>query len=264
MSAPTPAPEGPPAAVPSPAATLAAAPLPDAQAAPARPELARPVIESPEQKLRNAELDALLAPAGPAERFPQSPATWSAQAPPAQAEYAATAERGLTRTDLLIHADGPREKLPPGTALPPRTAPETTTPELAPDAGTGKPENDPIPVLIARLSLPDPRTRARAADELGKRGAAAGPAVRSLRGALKARTDECAPARRWRSATSAPQASESSRTSSAPCATRKRTSASARGSPCSDSRSGRSSVNKRICPTLPEPAKRRIFVSPMA
>ncbi len=58
---------------------------------------------------------------------------------------------------------------------------------LVADAGTGKPENDPVPELIRRLSASEPRTRARAADELGKRGAAALPAVPALRRALKDR-----------------------------------------------------------------------------
>lgn len=52
------------------------------------------------------------------------------------------------------------------------------------DAGTGTPENDPIPDLIVLLSSTEPRTRALAADELGNRGTAAAPAVPALRSAL--------------------------------------------------------------------------------
>ena len=159
--------------------------LPDAQALPERPEPARSIGDSPEPGRRNAELDALLAPTGPAERFPETSAGWSGPLPQTRTDYAAVPERRLAETDLPDHAAGPRERLPQGPALPSREASETASPGLAPDAGIGKPENDPLPVLIARLSLPDPRTRARAADELGQRGAAARQAVRLLRGALK-------------------------------------------------------------------------------
>lgn len=58
---------------------------------------------------------------------------------------------------------------------------------LVTDAGTGKPEIDPVPELIRRLASAEPRARARAADELGKRGPAALPAVPALRRALKDR-----------------------------------------------------------------------------
>jgi hypothetical protein len=53
------------------------------------------------------------------------------------------------------------------------------------DAGTGTPENNPVPGLIVLLSSEDPRGRALAADELGNSGAAAAPAVPALKRALE-------------------------------------------------------------------------------
>ncbi len=92
-----------------------------------------------------------------------------------------------------VMATSPRAPLPAGEVMP--TAPEGFNHPaveqgealLVADAGTGKPENDPVPELIKRLSAPEPRTRARAADELGKRGEAALPATGALRRALKDR-----------------------------------------------------------------------------
>ena len=96
---------------------------------------------------------------------------------------------------------GPLEKArarPDGALADPRGTPETLPPsgpglnheasapgaaDFVADAGTGK-DNDPIPELIRRLAASEPRTRARAADELGKRGSAALPAVPALRRAL--------------------------------------------------------------------------------
>lgn len=92
-----------------------------------------------------------------------------------------------------LPGSAPRPPLPAAEAMPaagpglfhePSPSGEAT---FVADAGTGKPENDPIPELIRRLSSVEPRTRARAADELGKRGQAALPAVPALRRALKDR-----------------------------------------------------------------------------
>lgn len=52
------------------------------------------------------------------------------------------------------------------------------------DRGTGRPQNDPIPELIAELSSDQPRRRALAADALGSRGAGAVAAVPALGRAL--------------------------------------------------------------------------------
>lgn len=92
-----------------------------------------------------------------------------------------------------VAAAAPRAPLPPAETMPAagpglhREPTERGEAGLVADAGTGKPENDPVPELIRRLSASEPRTRARAADELGKRGAAALPAVPALRRALKDR-----------------------------------------------------------------------------
>ena len=52
------------------------------------------------------------------------------------------------------------------------------------DRGTGRTEVDPVPGLIAQLRAPRAVERALAADELGKRGEAAAPALSALRRAL--------------------------------------------------------------------------------
>ncbi len=100
----------------------------------------------------------------------------------------AVPERGKPLVSLASRARQPAAETMP--AAPPGIHREPTESGLASvvdDAGTGKPENDPIPELIKRLSSAEPRTRARAADELGKRGPAALPAVPALRQALKDR-----------------------------------------------------------------------------
>ena len=79
----------------------------------------------------------------------------------------------------------PAETLPESPLLPPAAAPTQAEVRFEADAGTGRPEHDPIPFLIAQLSSEEPRRRARAADERGKRGAAA--AVAALRRALSDR-----------------------------------------------------------------------------
>jgi hypothetical protein len=89
-----------------------------------------------------------------------------------------------------VAADSPRAPLPTAETIPAvgpgirREPTERGEASLVDDAGTGKPENDPVPELLRRLSSSEPRVRARAADELGKRGAAALPAVPALRRAL--------------------------------------------------------------------------------
>jgi len=79
----------------------------------------------------------------------------------------------------------PAETLPESPLLPTGAVPAQTEVRFEADAGTGRPENDPLPFLIAQLSSAEPRRRARAADELGKRGAAT--AVPALRRALSDR-----------------------------------------------------------------------------
>ncbi|OGR94059.1 MAG: hypothetical protein A2V88_10160 [Elusimicrobia bacterium RBG_16_66_12] len=57
--------------------------------------------------------------------------------------------------------------------------------DYASDDGKTKIERDPIPTLIAQLGHADVAQRSRAADELGKRGAAAATAVPALTRSLK-------------------------------------------------------------------------------
>ncbi|MDE2512053.1 MAG: HEAT repeat domain-containing protein, partial [Elusimicrobia bacterium] len=66
----------------------------------------------------------------------------------------------------------PPESMPRGApGLPPRPPTETAGAAIMPDAGTGRPQNDPFPALLKLLKDSDPAKRARAADDLGKRGA---------------------------------------------------------------------------------------------
>lgn len=107
-------------------------------------------------------------------------------APPEARAAAAPARRPVAGAE-------PKAPPPPAETMPAagpgmnRAAPVPGAAGLVADAGTGKAENDPVPELIRRLSSPEPRVRARAADELGKRGAAAAAAAPALRRALKDR-----------------------------------------------------------------------------
>jgi hypothetical protein len=108
-------------------------------------------------------------------REPPSSSAGYARAPGPRAAAASAPRAPLPKAEVMPNA-------PEGFNHPPVERGEAG---LVEDAGTGKPENDPVPELIKRLSSSEPRTRARAADELGKRGAAALPAVPALRRALK-------------------------------------------------------------------------------
>jgi HEAT repeat protein len=150
-------------------------------------------FETPETRaVASVSVTERTPPSGTPESFPPSPS--GAPAPPARA--AAPASPRFETPDARALASA---SVPPSAPPPPSRAPESFPPsppgfdvrtpepaaiEFAPDAGTGKPENDPIPVLIGQLSASEPRKRARAADELGKRGAAALRAVPALRLAL--------------------------------------------------------------------------------
>lgn len=104
-----------------------------------------------------------------------APAPPRFEVPPAATPIAASAVRPARK---------PEEKMPDSPLLPAPIAPAQPQIGFEADAGTGKPALDPVPLLIAQLSDPEPRRRARAADELGKRGEAAEPAVPALRRAL--------------------------------------------------------------------------------
>jgi len=94
-------------------------------------------------------------------------------------------EGSARRLDRAAVADhGSRENLAPFPILPKRGSASLAA-GLVRDAGEGRIENDPLPVLIERLASADARRRALAADVLGTRGSAATPAVCALRGVLK-------------------------------------------------------------------------------
>ena len=104
-----------------------------------------------------------------------------------QPHYEAMRARVVVSADVKATTGGKPESLPAGPSAPPSWPSEPAVAEFAPDAGTGRPEYDALPALIAQLSAAEPRRRARAADELGKRGGAAAEAAPALRGALSDR-----------------------------------------------------------------------------
>lgn len=118
------------------------------------------------------------------ESMPQSPLLPAKEAPaPPKGGFATPPP---ARASAPVVASAPRraaETLPESPLLPGPMGSGVASPaaRFEADAGTGKPENDPIPFLIAQLSVSEPRRRARAADELGKRGPAARLAVPALR-----------------------------------------------------------------------------------
>lgn len=120
--------------------------LPGAAGLPARPPRSRAEAkEEAVERARLKELDALLVPEDRGE----------AQTMPAAPAGFAPRESTGTAADYLN------------------------------DDGKSTLENDPVPALIKLLSDADAKVRARAADELGKRGAAAAPARAPLTAALK-------------------------------------------------------------------------------
>lgn len=120
--------------------------LPNAKGLPPRAETERGNVSyAPAERERLKELDALLAPND------------------ATAETLPAAPAGLQR-------DNPGG----GDAA-----------YLADDGKARKPERDPLPALRALLKSPDPAKRARAADDLGKRGEASAPARVELTAALR-------------------------------------------------------------------------------
>ncbi len=125
------------------------------------------------------------APAGVAETLPAGPpAPERTAATPGTAEFAQTGARRLETGRVPPTDARAPESFPAAPPAPVRADAAPGAAEIAPDAGTGKPEDDPVPRLIASLASADARRRARAADELGKRGDAARPAVPALRRAL--------------------------------------------------------------------------------
>jgi hypothetical protein len=155
--------------------------------APSAARIASPGPKVPQRRTSSPELDILLSAKAPETLPPGGPGLEPRAASAVEGHSAAAPER------RALAAAPPRAPLPARESFPaagPGIHHEQSEPgaaSLVDDAGTGKPENDPVPELIKRLSAPEPRARARAADELGKRGAAALPAVPALRRALKDR-----------------------------------------------------------------------------
>jgi hypothetical protein len=125
------------------------------------------------------------------ENFPPGPAGLARAESAGGAANAEPLDRArLDELDALLAPDEKpaAESFPPGPAgLPERPASDGAAPALMPDAGTGKAAVDPLPALKKLLRDSDPVKRARAADELGRRGAAAAPAEPALAAALKDR-----------------------------------------------------------------------------
>jgi hypothetical protein len=185
------APDSPPAAAKADAAPaetkeiLAEAPsapkriLPAAGIAPTEPGPERPGGAPRLAVALDGEKESL--PDGPPAPERPAPAAATAAAEP-------PAGRTLAANEIAPARDaGARESMPPGPAAPPKSEATAAEARLETDAGAAKPEDDPVPRLIAQLRAPDARLRARAADELARRGAAAAPAIPALRRALKDR-----------------------------------------------------------------------------
>lgn len=155
--------------------------LPEEDMPPAPKAAPRRAPESDIAAVRAAGAPETLPPAGPGLQPREG---WDPEV-----DYSAASERRLIKAEV----PAPRARLPRAESFPaagPGLHHEPAAPGeagLVDDAGMGKPENDPVPELIRRLSSAEPRARARAADELGKRGPAALPAVPALRRALKDR-----------------------------------------------------------------------------
>lgn len=168
-----------------PAASEEVVTTPDIPARP--PALVEPPPPAPrtaEEERRVAELDRVLTPGPPEALPPGEPGAEPRASASPTARFESPGTRARPSAEVKPAAAGATESFPAGPARPERTA-RPGTADFAPDAGTGKPEFDAIPILIERLASGDPRGRARAADELGKRGAAARSAVPALRRALK-------------------------------------------------------------------------------
>lgn len=162
---------------------------PSATAAAARP--APPAAGADYAKIgreRLKELDELLTPAekGEAETLPKGRPAMSQRAEPdsAGAEFAGTPRAAAPKGSVAAKRAATAETMPASPAgFGERAAPETSGADLAADAGTGKMAADPLPALLAYLKNRDAAVRARAADELGRRGTP--EAVAALTAALK-------------------------------------------------------------------------------
>jgi hypothetical protein len=167
--------------------------LPDAAGLPRRstaaPEGSVAALSPDERTLPN-ETVAPPNAASEAESMPAPPAGLPERpAPEGTAAALAPDDRPIPNGTVAVPKTkrAPDSLPPPPEGLPERHAPATNGPAIMPDAGTGKVSVDPLPALKRLLADADPRARARAADELGRRGTAAAAAVPALVAALKDR-----------------------------------------------------------------------------
>ncbi|MBI3288237.1 MAG: HEAT repeat domain-containing protein [Elusimicrobia bacterium] len=139
---------------------------------------ARPPAAAPKNDKQSHELVVT-----PDPKLPETP-------PVASDDDLPLAHERLEELDeILAPAQASAETMPAApSGFGERPSPETAGADYARDAGTGKAELDPLPALIALLRSEDPAVRARACDDIGKRGAAAASAVSALTKALKAPT----------------------------------------------------------------------------
>jgi hypothetical protein len=140
--------------------------------------------DSPSSQERYKELDRLLEGDEPETLPPGPPGPPLSERAEPSVPLAETGPRaGLHPGE--VPASRTQESLPPGgPGVAPRPAPAAET-ALAQDHGRPKPENDPLPGLIRALRKGDASARARAADEVGKRGAKAAAAMPALAEDLK-------------------------------------------------------------------------------
>lgn len=192
------APAAPAAPEPEPATLNLPSSAPTEEAAKPEPEPALP----PAVEARHRELDALLGeepqvaaldrgkpalspldnPLGLPEDLARLRGLDGRPAPePAPAERLETS-RAAAPKPKLARPLGDKEKLPSSAGLAERGPSEHQGPGLAAAAGKPKPEHDALPALLEALKSSDRRKRARAADELGRRGAvsAVGPLSKLL------------------------------------------------------------------------------------
>ncbi len=140
---------------------------------------------------RLKELDELLTPAekGEPESMPKGRPGFGERATPdtAGADFAAVSRKKTATAAVALKSTQAAQTMPAApSGFGERAAPETSGADLVADAGTAKLENDPLPVLLAYLKDADAAKRARAADELGRRGTP--EAISALSAALKDKT----------------------------------------------------------------------------
>lgn len=133
-----------------------------------------------------AEATPASQPAPPSVATPDPPATPPVVKKPAKTAARAPARAAIQKERLKELDELLADASPSRPPSPPRPADAASAPQPALAAPPDEPaERDPLPVLLVMLHDADARKRARAADELGKRGSAAVPALKDLSAALK-------------------------------------------------------------------------------